>query len=92
MFTLPRPRYITVSPDSVALSEILLETDIQKLQNLESEAIGKLPVIKKRAENRYLGFFDQGILLAAGMIVVPAALGLGMLSVYGARLGLRHWR
>lgn len=93
LFSQPRPHYLTPPPESALLGTLLRATDPKVLRQLEERDVAALPKGKERPLGGGLGFFEQGFVAGAIVVLTPVVVGIGALSVYGYRaVSARLWR
>lgn len=93
LFSQPRPHYMTPPPESALLSTLLRATDPKVLRQLEERDVAALPKGKERPLGGGLGFFEQGFVTGAIVVLIPVVVGIGALSIYGYRsVSARLWR
>ena len=84
---------MTPPPESALLSTLLRATDPKVLRQLEERDVAALPKGKEWPLGRGLGFFEQGFVVGAIVVLTPVVVGIGALSVYGYRaVSARLWR
>lgn len=85
-FTLPSPQYSTAAPrDGVLKSALSGANDELELMRLASEPLN----VKKRYSGKGIGFFEQGLLLNASLILF-GTITASIVSIYYVRRALRH--
>lgn len=77
IFTIPRPVFIQLSEHSKKLDIALASANNRTAQKLFAEATAPLAVVP-RSKGGSLGFFEQGFLINAGLILTTAASMTGM--------------
>lgn len=93
LFSQPCPHYVTPPPESALLGTLLRATDPKVLRQLEERDVAALPKGKERPLGGGLGFFEQGFVVGAIVLLTPVVVGIGALSVYGYRaVSARLWR
>ena len=84
---------MTPPPESALLSTLLRATDPKILRQLEERDVAALPKGKERPLGGGLGFFEQGFVTGAIVVLIPVVVGIGALSIYGYRsVSARLWR
>jgi hypothetical protein len=81
MFSVPRPEFITVSPQSVLLSQFLDQNDKDSRKNMTSELAAPLSPMNEPA-GKAIGFFEQGLFTGGGIVVASALTGLALVVRY----------
>ncbi|OCL07458.1 ALDH-like protein [Glonium stellatum] len=91
LFSQPRPHYVKPHPKDALLGKLLRASDAKVLRQLEEHDTAGLLNRKERPLGGGLGFFEQGFIIGATVLLTPLAVGLGVLSIYGYRAASSRW-
>ncbi len=93
MFSIATPQFVQPSELTQKLEAMRKEGNSEKSQrNLFRElADAPLPPNDQR-DGKVVGFFDQGLMTGASVLLTPVVVGLAVASFYGLRFGIRWVR
>ncbi|KAJ9632343.1 hypothetical protein H2203_000748 [Taxawa tesnikishii (nom. ined.)] len=80
LFSEPAPAFITPSPQASTVFSALAGPPAERtlaLRNLTQNATAALPVVRKRANDGMIGYFEQGFLVHLGLSVVATIATIG---------------
>jgi hypothetical protein len=81
MFSVPRPEFINFSARSGAVAKALDGAEPDAERKLREEAQKALPPTGQRP-GKAVGFFEQGLLTGATVLVTSTVMGLAMAGFY----------
>lgn len=90
MFSTPRPQYVKSSELSHRLQEAVTGHSSKSQSSLLREMVSHpLPPDGQR-DGKIVGFFDQGLITGATIVLTPVLTGIAVLGYYAIRFGLRR--